>query len=90
MNTHSKFAEAARETRGYLRLALKALHFWRRPPPVDGVAELAEFAETRAKYLAQSALFGYVRTRAGTWAAPDFLIRARAPATATGRLPECR
>jgi hypothetical protein len=47
-------------------MALKALQFWRRPPPVLTVAELVSFTESRAKFVAQTSLFGYVRTRAGT------------------------
>jgi len=50
----------------YAALILKKLAFWRRDPPVASPAELAEFVETRAKYMAQTTLFGYLRTRAGT------------------------
>ncbi|MFT5489579.1 MAG: hypothetical protein ACI9MU_004519 [Alphaproteobacteria bacterium] len=47
-------------------MALKALRFWRRPPPVLTVQDLVSFAETRAKFVGQTSLYGYVRTRAGT------------------------
>lgn len=57
---------AARETVFYLFLAFKALAFWRKKSPVTNVEELIEYVETRAKFVAQTTLFGYVRTRAGT------------------------
>ncbi|MDH3738728.1 MAG: esterase [Alphaproteobacteria bacterium] len=47
-------------------MALKALMFWRRPPPVLTLEDLVSFTETRAKFVSQTSLFGYVRTRAGT------------------------
>ena len=47
-------------------LALKALRFWRRGDPVLTAGELAGFVETRSKFVAQTTLYGYVRTRAGT------------------------
>lgn len=50
----------------YLLLALKALQFWRRPPPVTETNHLVRFVETRSKFVAQTTLYGYVRTRAGT------------------------
>ena len=47
-------------------MAAKALLFWRKPPPVLTLSDLVAFADTRSKYVAQTSLFGYVRTRAGT------------------------
>lgn len=47
-------------------MALKALYFWRKPPPVDTVSELVAYTETRAKFVAQTTLYGYIKTRAGT------------------------
>ena len=47
-------------------MALKALRFWRKPPPVRTLADLVDYAETRAKFVSQTSLYGYVRTRAGT------------------------
>ncbi len=47
-------------------MALKALWFWRRPPPVTTVSELAAFVETRAKFVAQTSLYTYIKARAGT------------------------
>jgi hypothetical protein len=47
-------------------MALKALCFWRRPPPVLTLPDLVAFAETRAKFVAQTTLYGYIKTRAGT------------------------
>lgn len=50
----------------YLAMILRALHFWRRDPPVVTVAQLAEYVETRSKFVAQTTLYGYIKTRAGT------------------------
>lgn len=50
----------------YVRLALSKLLFWRRDPPVDSICSLSEFIETRSKFIAQTTLYGYLRTRAGT------------------------
>ncbi len=47
-------------------MAFKALQFWRRPPPVVTVSDLVEYSETRAKFVAQTSLYGYIKTRAGT------------------------
>lgn len=47
-------------------MAAKALLFWRRPPPVRTLSDLIAFADTRSKYVAQTTLYGYVRTRVGT------------------------
>lgn len=38
---------------------------WRRQPPVDSREALKEFLDTRASYVAQFSLYGYLRTRAG-------------------------
>jgi hypothetical protein len=57
---------AIRETATYLWLALKALQLWRRPPPVTRTNHLVRFVETRSKFVAQTTLYGYVKTRAGT------------------------
>ncbi len=58
--------EALKNTAVYLGLAARAFMFWRRDPPVTTVSELAHFVDTRSKYVAQTTLFGYVKTRAGT------------------------
>ena len=47
-------------------MALKALRFWHRPPPVLTLSDLVAFAETRSKFVSQITLFGYIKTRAGT------------------------
>jgi hypothetical protein len=57
---------ALKETGAYLFMAFKALLFWRREPPVINVAQLVKYIETRSKFVAQTTLFGYVKTRAGT------------------------
>lgn len=38
---------------------------WRRLKPVNNVASLQEFLDTRASFVAQTSLYGYLRTRAG-------------------------
>jgi len=38
---------------------------WQRHTPVDSQARLEEFLNTRASYVAQVSLYGYLRTRAG-------------------------
>lgn len=58
--------EAYQETVRYIALALKAVIFWRRPPPVVTVDQLVQFVETRSKYVSQITLYGYIRTRVGT------------------------
>ena len=57
---------ALKEAVFFVSLALKALKFWRKDPPVLNVADLARFADTRAKFATQTTLFGYIKTRAGT------------------------
>ncbi|NQU72068.1 MAG: esterase [Rhodospirillales bacterium] len=58
--------EAYQETMRYVVMALKALMFWRRSPPIDTVDGLIQFVETRSKFVAQTTLYGYIRTRVGT------------------------
>ncbi len=58
--------DACQETMRYVVMALKALMFWRRPPPIDTVDGLIQFVETRSKFVAQTTLYGYIRTRVGT------------------------
>jgi hypothetical protein len=60
------FREALKNTAVYVSLALKAFKFWHREPPLSTAAGLAYFVDTRSKYVAQTTLFGYVKTRAGT------------------------
>ena len=62
----SAFKTALKETATYLFMALKALYFWRSPPPVGSVEALAHYVDTRSKFVAQTALFSYIKTRAGT------------------------
>lgn len=62
----SDLKTALKETAAYLFMALKALYFWRREPPVTTVAQLVAFVESRSKYVAQTTLYGYIKTRAGT------------------------
>jgi len=47
-------------------MALKALRFWHRPPPVLTLSDLVSYAETRSKFVSQTTLYGYVKTRVGT------------------------
>jgi len=62
----SDFKTALKETAGYLFMAFKALRFWHREPPVLNVAQLVKYVETRSKFVSQTTLYGYVKTRAGT------------------------
>lgn len=62
----SALKTAFKETATYLFMAFKALYFWRREPPVATVAQLVSHVETRSKYVAQTTLFGYIKTRVGT------------------------
>ena len=57
---------ALKETAAYLFMALKALYFWRREPPVTEVSELVTYVETRSKFVAQTTLFSYIKARVGT------------------------
>lgn len=58
--------EALKEAGFFIFLALKAFKFWHRDQPVLAMADMARFADTRAKFVAQITLFGYIKTRAGT------------------------
>ena len=57
---------AFREAAFFVWLALKALCFWRKPPPITTPESLRDFIESRAKAVTQITLFGYLKTRAGT------------------------
>jgi hypothetical protein len=57
---------AFKETLFFIGLALKALRFWHRDPPLQTPIELMRFVETRCKWISQTTLIGYVKTRAGT------------------------
>jgi len=61
-----KLGTVLKETGWYLSKVLKALRFWRRAPPLTTFAQLVEHVESRSKYVGQTTLFGYVKTRAGT------------------------
>ncbi len=61
-----KFKNSLKEVAFYVFLALKALRFWRREPPVTSPDELARYADTRSKFVAQTTLYGYLKTRSGT------------------------
>ncbi len=58
--------EALKEAIFFVSLALRALKFWRKDPPVLSITDLARFADTRAKFATQTTLYGYIKTRAGT------------------------
>jgi len=62
----NEFRKALKETLFFIGLALKALRFWHRDPPVLTPIDLSRFAETRSKWVSQTTLIGYVKTRAGT------------------------
>lgn len=62
----SDLKTAFKEMARYLFMALKALYFWRSEPPVATVAGLVKYVDTRSKFVAQTTLYGYIKTRAGT------------------------
>lgn len=56
----SQISDIWRTLHDYLIAGLR-----RRPEPVNDPAALSKFLETRASYIAQTSLYGYLRTRAG-------------------------
>ena len=50
---------------GYFSAMARAFAFWRRPAPLVDTAGLAAFCLEQASYVAQTSLYGYLRTRAG-------------------------
>ena len=62
----SDLKTAIKETAHYLFMAVKALYFWRPETPITTVAQLVAYVETRSKFVAQTTLYGYIKTRAGT------------------------
>ena len=61
-----KFRIALKESLFYIGLAVKSLRFWHNGQPVLTPLELSRFVETRCKWISQTTLIGYVKTRAGT------------------------
>lgn len=49
----------------YFRAMGRGLMFWRAPPSLDTQADLAVFCAEQSAYMAQTNLYGYLRTRAG-------------------------
>ena len=49
----------------YFAAMARALAFWRREPPLSDIDGLSAYCLARASYVAQTALYGYLRTRAG-------------------------
>lgn len=49
----------------YFRAMGRGLMFWRAPPPLNTQARLTLFCAQQAAFMAQSNLYGYLRTRAG-------------------------
>ncbi len=66
VNFAEELWEAIKEAGYFVFLALRALRFWHRDPPVLNIEDLRRFAETRSKFVSQITLFGYIKTRAGT------------------------
>ena len=44
---------------------LRGVLFWRKPPPLDTLARLSAFCAQQSAFVAQTNLYGYLRTRAG-------------------------
>ena len=51
--------------RDYFSAMGKSFLLWRKPSPLTDADALAVFCLQRASYVAQTALYGYLRTRAG-------------------------
>ena len=49
----------------YFTAMLRAFRFWRPATPIRTADELAEFCFQQASFVAQTSLYGYLRTRAG-------------------------
>lgn len=49
----------------YFRAMARGLMFWRKPPVIGDATALATFCAQQAAYMAQTNLYGYLRTRAG-------------------------
>ena len=54
-----------KKLRDYFMTMGKAFLIWRREPPLADTHALAQFCVQRASYVAQTTLYGYLRTRAG-------------------------
>ena len=39
---------------------------WRKPDPLASLEDVADFVRARASYIAQTTLYGYIKTRTGT------------------------
>ena len=49
----------------YFGAMVASLRFWAKPAPIDNVASLADFCFAQSAHIAQTTLYGYLRTRAG-------------------------
>ena len=49
----------------YFSTMVASLRFWAKPAPIDNVASLADFCFAQSAHIAQTTLYGYLRTRAG-------------------------
>jgi len=49
----------------YLAAIWRGVQFWRRPEPLERADQLAAFCFQRSAFIAQTTLYGYLRTRAG-------------------------
>lgn len=54
-----------KKIRDYFSVMGKSFLIWRKPPALSDIDALAEFCLQRASYVAQTTLYGYLRTRAG-------------------------
>lgn len=63
--TLDRIADWSARLRDALRDYFGSVGWRRRDEPVNDRASLARFLETRASYVAQTSLYGYLRTRAG-------------------------
>ena len=49
----------------YFAAMVDSLKFWAKPAPIDDFASLADFCFAQSAHIAQTTLYGYLRTRAG-------------------------
>jgi hypothetical protein len=62
---HSADVIKVGDTSIYASAVWRAFRIWRRPQPINSVESLADFCFQRAAFIAQTTLYGYLRTRSG-------------------------
>ncbi len=82
--THEKSIFYRRKLTDYFALIFSKLAFWRKKPPLYTLTDVQDFTFQQSAFIAQTTLFGYLRTRAGlqhfTLFADDTFIALLKPA----------